>query len=149
MAIVDAYLTYQFVKRFVLPFKRWPAYDLHIIDEEGNVLKKRSELTPEERVAFGTFDLLVLNVKKWTASRTNVIMPSIITALLMKEDVTYQEIAERVEDVLEDGDSAAVPTNNVGSGAVAGAGVGPQGEPGKRKKKFNVTKIRDILGRKQ
>jgi hypothetical protein len=129
--IVDAYLTYQFVRRFVSPFKNWRAYALGIIDEEGNVLKKRSELTTaEERAAFGTFDLLVLNVKKWTGSKTNVLMPAMITAVLMKENHTYQEVDEVVGRLLED---EGAPTNNVGDGAVAGLGVGPQGEPGKKK----------------
>ena len=31
--------------------------------------------------------------------------------------------------------SEEVPTNNVGGGAIAGMGVGPQGEPGIKKKK--------------
>jgi hypothetical protein len=37
----------------------------------------------------------------------------------------------------EDGEAAggAAPTNSVGSGAIAGCGVGPQGEPGVSKKK--------------
>lgn len=34
----------------------------------------------------------------------------------------------------EDG-VVVVPTNSVGTGAVAGIGVGPQGEPGVKKKK--------------
>jgi hypothetical protein len=33
----------------------------------------------------------------------------------------------------EDG---ALPTNNAGGGAIAGLGVGPQGEPGIKRKKF-------------
>ena len=36
--------------------------------------------------------------------------------------------------IKEDG-AVAVPTNSVGTGAVAGIGVGPQGEPGVNKKK--------------
>ena len=35
--------------------------------------------------------------------------------------------------IKEDG---AVPTNNAGDGAIAGLGVGPQGEPGIKRKKF-------------
>jgi hypothetical protein len=36
-----------------------------------------------------------------------------------------------------DEDLSGVPTNNVGGGAIAGLGVGPQGEPGvKKRKKF-------------
>lgn len=33
-------------------------------------------------------------------------------------------------------DMGVAPTNNVGGGAIAGMGVGPQGEPGIKRKKF-------------
>ena len=36
----------------------------------------------------------------------------------------------------EDGAIGAAPTNNAGGGAVAGLGVGSQGEPGIKRKKF-------------
>ena len=39
-------------------------------------------------------------------------------------------------------DMGAVPTNNVGSGNIAGVGVGPQGEPGVNKKK----KLNSLIG---
>jgi hypothetical protein len=35
----------------------------------------------------------------------------------------------------EDGMAGGAPVNNVGGGSIAGAGVGPQGEPGVGKKK--------------
>lgn len=41
-------------------------------------------------------------------------------------------------------EDCAVPTNVVGSGAIAGVGIGPAGEPGKNNKK----KLRDILLRR-
>lgn len=140
--ITDAFLTYQFVKRFVLPFSKWKAHDLGIIDSAGNVLKRRRDLvTEEERLAFGTFDLLVLNMKKAAAripGGGSVLASAALTSLLMKEDA--EAVASDVEWLLED-----APTNSVGSGQVAGAGIGPQGEPAKRGK---FKKARDILRRK-
>ncbi len=63
--MVDLFLIYQFIRRLVTPFDEWDAYKLGIIDERGNVLKKRKELRrQEERRAFGVFDVLVLNLKK-------------------------------------------------------------------------------------
>lgn len=144
--IVDAFLTYQFIKRYVLPFKRWKAYSLGIIDEHGKVLRKRSTLTTEEeRQAFGTFDVLVLNMKKATMSGTNPIVPAAITVLLMKEDVNQTEVVETMANLMED-DAAGVPTNSIGDGHIQGAGIGPKGEPGKRTKTFK--KMKDILTRK-
>lgn len=132
--IVDAFLTYQFIRRYVTPFKNWPAFKLGIIDEDGNVLRKRSTLTTdEERAAFGTFDVIILNLKKATMSRGNFVVPAGITVALMRENASNETIAEAVAVFMED--SAAIPTNNVGGGAVAGLGVGPQGEPGTYRKK--------------
>jgi hypothetical protein len=61
---VDAYLVYQTVKRLTTPFKNWDAYKAGIIDERGNVLKKRSTLTPDEQQSWGYFDILTANLKK-------------------------------------------------------------------------------------
>jgi hypothetical protein len=63
--MVDLFLVYQFIRRLVTPFNEWDAYKLGIIDERGNILKKRRELRrQEEQRAFGVFDILVLNLKK-------------------------------------------------------------------------------------
>jgi len=49
---IDLFLVQQFLKRIILPFDKWPAYQLGIIDEKGKVLKQRSSLkTREERQA--------------------------------------------------------------------------------------------------
>lgn len=41
------------------------------------------------------------------------------------------------------------PTNNVGDGAIAGLGVGPQGEPGvKKKRKRDVMPFKSFFKRK-
>lgn len=63
--VIDLWQVYSFIRRLVTPFSEWEAYKLGIIDERGNVLKKRRELRrQEERRAFGVFDVLVLNLKK-------------------------------------------------------------------------------------
>lgn len=63
--VVDLFLVYQFIKRLATPFKEWDAYDLGIIDEKGNQLKKRKEFTKNaEHNAFGVFDILVLKLKR-------------------------------------------------------------------------------------
>jgi hypothetical protein len=63
--MLDLFMIYQFIRRLVTPFDEWEAYKLGIIDERGNILKKRRELRrKEERDAFGIYDVLVLNLKK-------------------------------------------------------------------------------------
>ena len=66
--IVDLYLVYSFIKRLATPFKKWDAYKLGIIDDKGNILRKRKEFTtPQEKKAFGVFDLMILKLKKLLA----------------------------------------------------------------------------------
>lgn len=63
--LVDLYLVYSFIRRLATPFKEWEAYKLGIIDERGNVLRKRKTLKlSKERKAFGVFDVMILNLKK-------------------------------------------------------------------------------------
>jgi len=35
---VDLFLVYQFMKRLITPFEKWPAFKLGIIDKDGKVL---------------------------------------------------------------------------------------------------------------
>lgn len=63
--VVDLFLVYSFLKRLATPFKEWDAYKLGIIDERGNILKKKKDFTRQaERSAFGVFDTMILNLKR-------------------------------------------------------------------------------------
>lgn len=157
--IVDLYLVYQFIKRLTTPFVDWPAYKLGIIDEKGNQLKKRRNLTKvAERDAFGIFDLMILKLKKLLAKVPGgqTKLATYAAALwLVKESSDIEQYGEelteeaieskfnqylhyinesynvnnRFEMMIEDG-----AVNSAGSGAVAGIGIGPDGEPGVSKK---------------
>jgi hypothetical protein len=64
-AVVDIFMTYQFIKRLTAPFNKWPAYKEGVIDKDGNILIKRKDLkTQAQRASFRLFDLLTLNMKK-------------------------------------------------------------------------------------
>lgn len=65
--IVDAVLTYQFIKKLITPFNKMPAYALHLIDENGNFLKNRNSFTSQEKSALGLFDIMIINLKKLIA----------------------------------------------------------------------------------
>lgn len=189
--IIDLWLVYQFIRRLATPFNEWEAYKLGIIDENGNVLKKRKELRDErERRAFGIFDVMILNLKKLLAKIPggSTRLASYAAALylirewnhfsdssMLTEDVSDEQIQRsllvfqngysdyilEMNDVNQKSELDALfeqrivetPTVNVGSGNIAGMGVGPQGEPGltpaqmRRYKSRNKPgkKLRDIL----
>ena len=134
--LVDAFLVYQLVNRLITPFQKWDAFKLGIIDKDGNVIKHRRDLTPEEINAWGFFDILVANIKKLIAKAPGGktrLANFAAAAFLMKEHKKYDidtvdQLTEACEKHLnslwED-----VAVNNAGGGNVAGIGVGPQGEP--------------------
>ncbi len=190
--IIDLWLVYSFIRRLATPFNEWEAFKLGIIDEKGNILKKRKDLTTiKERSAFGVFDVMILNLKKLLAKIPggSTRIASYAAALylirewnhfsdssLLVEEISDEEITESVNlifngysdyitlietvnkkmhtNALFEQKILETPTVNVGSGAIAGVGIGPDGEPGftsaqmRRYKKKNKTgkRLRDIIG---
>lgn len=154
--VTDAFLVYSMVKRLAVPFKKWPAYKLGIIDANGHVLKKKATLsTPEERDAWGRYDIMIANLKKLIAKvpgGSSMIGSAAAAAFLFKEcmdidaedDVLLEQRFNQHFNILLE-DMGAVPTNNVGGGQVAALGVGPSGEPPKR---TTLPKLRQIIKRK-
>ena len=155
---LDLYIVYQFLKKLSTPFKDWKAFDLGIIDEKGNVLKSRDQLTDKELKDWTYFDLLVTNIKKLISAipAGNQKMANMVMALYLTKEfkgkkaivsepglkktqgqvIGYarmkeqHEIADLLEQVNLNEDGEGGPVNSAGSGNVAGIGVGPQGEPG-------------------
>jgi len=137
--LVDSYLIYQLVSRLIKPFAQWDAFKLGIIDKDGNVIKHRRDLTPQEQEAWGYFDILVANIKKMIGKlpggKTRLANFA-AAAFLMKEHKRYTtdqmdqliEACERHLVSLQE-DMGAVAINNVGQGNIAGVGIGPNGEP--------------------
>jgi len=60
---VDIYIIYKFIKYLSLPFEKWEAYNLGIIDKDGNVLKK-VRLKSDEKNNYTLFHRLVKNLKR-------------------------------------------------------------------------------------
>ena len=62
---VDYFLVYRFIRALTTPFTETKAYELGIIDDEGNFLKKFKQLkTKEEKESFGAYERMVWNLKK-------------------------------------------------------------------------------------
>lgn len=153
--VVDTFIVYQFLRRLVTPFNQWEAFKLGIIDDKGNILRRRNTLrTSQERNSFSLFDLMILKMKRvlerlpFGRSR----LASYAAALyFIKESNNFDEdhynndediFAEFMEDfieelkdhpeemkkfidminddILDDKYIEEVPTNNIGSGHIAG-----------------------------
>jgi hypothetical protein len=129
MNLTDAYMTVAFLKRLLTPFDKWSAHSLGLIDGDGNLLKKRADMTDAERSAFGTFDLLVLKIKRTLEKIPGGLgkAATLAAALKMVSEDAAVDVIDRV--LAED-----APTNSAGSGQVAGMGVPPDSLPGRRRK---------------
>lgn len=97
--MVDMFLTYQFLKRINVPFEKWDAYKLGIIDKNGKVLKKKKDLEDDnERAAWGYFDILTANLKKILSKfpAGNTLLGSSLASYLMlkenKSDALLNEV---------------------------------------------------------
>jgi len=65
---INVFMTYQFLRRLVMPFNRWPAFKLGIIDASGNVLIPSNKFTePSQYRAWSKFDVMVRNLKRLLA----------------------------------------------------------------------------------
>jgi hypothetical protein len=126
--MMDMFLTYQFLKRINVPFEKWDAYKLGIIDKNGKVLKKKSTLkSPQEKASWGYFDILTANLKKMLAKipgGNSTLGSSVASYMLVKEDKSDLLLNEQYFEyhftrlyaqLTEEGE---VPANNIGSGNV-------------------------------
>ena len=141
MGLVDYYLVYRFIKALVMPFEKTKAFDLGIIDKEGNILKKQKELkTSEEKAAYGYFERMVWNLKKVIRKVPLVgkSLGSVVAAsyLLLKEKYEDDELEVLREttflkfcwdDIFE-----GAPMSNTGSSEAGVAGLSSADTPGRQ-----------------
>ena len=66
-SFTDLYLTYSLVRRLTLAFEDWPAFKKGVIDKDGNILVPKDKRTGDQKDAFRTYDVLILNMKKLLA----------------------------------------------------------------------------------
>lgn len=141
----DQYLVYEFMKRLLIPYDQWEAYSTGVIDKNGNVLVSKGKRTPRQARSFGQFDNLMIKLRelvKTAPTARNKLLPATAALYLLREYkegghseeidmVSFVEIYERLCE-------SQVPTNVVGSGAIAGANGDPPGPT--RRKRYKIMK---------
>lgn len=61
----DLFYAYRFIKLLVTSWEKTDAFKLGIVDEDGKILKKSSQLkTSDEKSAYTVFHRLVFNIKR-------------------------------------------------------------------------------------
>jgi len=99
----DLFYAYRFIKLLVTPWEKTEAFELGIIDDDGKVVKKTSQLkTSEEKSAYTVFHRLVFNIKRLLSKLPfgKTKLASWATALfLIKEETGMTE--EEIVNVLK------------------------------------------------
>jgi len=149
----DYYLTYRFIKALTTPFEETKAYELGIIDGEGNILKQMRDLqTTEEKKAYGYFERMMWNLKKiinkipLLGNRFKSV--AVASYFLLKEErgvdpnTTFMRYFPTETNFLI---SEEAPMNSVSSGNIKGLENDPDGPPVKPRKKKKKKKRRKRL----
>jgi hypothetical protein len=162
--VLDTGLLYGFMRRLLTPFNNTDAFRLGLIDANGKRL--RSPKTPEEVNVDRPFDRVVLNLKRMIAKVGGGNMTTAAIALFLLREQNIEKFYDRpdllqeafdhahlaskfypnVETIIHDTISEDAPVNAVGGGAIAGLGVGAQGEPGV--KRFAGVRLFDVKSNK-
>lgn len=126
--IVDLYLVYSFIKRLVTPFNKWPAFDAGIIDADGKFVGNKDSY---DRSKYSLFDRLICNIKRTLQKLpggASKIASYAVALYLLKE---HKEVfsADLQESEIDYSAIEEEVINAVGTGAIAGVGIGPDGEP--------------------
>jgi hypothetical protein len=161
--IIDAYLTYQFIKKLVTPFNKMKAFELGLIDEDGNFLRRRTDFTPEDKRALGLFDVLIINLKKLIAklpagqtrlgtiaaamyllkSNPKRLREETLTNDLFELEESFNKILSEVEmTIKEDGEA---PANNISGGFIKGTTANDLKVPPAARKKYVKNNASDTL----
>ena len=92
---VDYYLVYKFIRALTTPFDKTKAFEMGIIDAEGNFLKKYKELkTKTEKEAYSAYNRMVWNLRKLIEK-----VPIIGKALTSWAGMAYLLMKENCSDV--------------------------------------------------
>lgn len=133
--VIDIYVVYQIIKRLATPFTDMEAYDLGLIDKNGNFQKKRREMTREEKRSLTQFDVMIVNIKRLLSKLPggDSKLRNFATALwLLKEDIernaaiTASDVEILVENIEEEGEMkkpfkqfmSENIANSIGGGAI-------------------------------
>lgn len=165
--IITSFSLYKFVDALTTPFNRMPAYNLGIIDANGNQLKSIEELSQRELQQFTPFEQLIVSLKRLLvkvpdpyvrAHLTNV--PAAL-ALFTEEcekaggnGAMFMEGAMRelraCGILREEGEGAAAPiANSVAAGGVAGMKPDDLGVPVSVQKRIQQSRGRHMARRKK
>ena len=103
-SVIDTVMVFRILRKLTTPFKKWDANKAGLIDDNGKILVKPGDRTPEMKKAWTLLDRMVANIKKLLAKAPGgkSTVASYIAALaLIKEHVEQEANSETAEFLFE------------------------------------------------
>lgn len=96
MNVSDYIMAYKILKDLGTPWNKYRAFELGLIDDKGNKLKKAE--TPEEKDAVTSYMKIIFNLKRLLqkAVGKNNLAQQIVSLFLLKESVNEPRINENI-----------------------------------------------------
>jgi len=103
----DTYYTFRFLKTMTTKWTDMEAYKRGIVDENGKVLKKGSQISSEDKSHYTLFHRLVFNIKrileKLPFGKTKLASYAAALFLLKEEtNLSQEQIKEALEQIMQD-----------------------------------------------
>lgn len=107
--LIDNLIAFRILYKLVTPFKETKAFKLGIIDENGKLLKKQSQLkTQEEKSAYTMLDRLVFNLKRiiiklpgGDAKLKNIVAAYFLIKENYKQRPSLESLQEQLDKVIK------------------------------------------------
>lgn len=107
--LIDNLIAFRILYKLVTPFKETKAFKLGIIDENGKLLKKQSQLkTQEEKSAYTMLDRLVFNLKRiiiklpgGDAKLKNIVAAYFLIKENYKQRPSFESLQEQFDKVIK------------------------------------------------
>ena len=96
------FLIYRFAVLMKTPFKKWDAFNLGLIDEKGEVLRKAK--TTQEKDKFGKLELFILKIRKIMLKyiRSEKLLTVLVYAYILKMESPNIAVLELEEELTLD-----------------------------------------------
>lgn len=132
MSKISTFYAFKFLRMLTKDFRDWKAYELGLIDEDGNTIREAE--TKEEKEALNSFNKIVKNIKKQiekVPGLGSTLGSFAAAAYLMKEE-GYEDIAEEImlikdlnEQDLEQYGNELLNETTTTAAVPTGANIGP------------------------
>lgn len=172
--VISTAVLYKILKQLTTPFDQWKAFDLGIIDKDGNILKRRATLNSTEKRTFDQFNLFIRNIKRIIEklpggkSRISTYLAGLFllreqshSDWYLTEDMVYEGFMDFYEVALDDPELEEVlkdyihsnfpeleedaPANSVGTGAHVAGLTEPVVRTTPKERKKNRRKFKEYI----